>query len=129
MADHYWWQYWAKQIHHNLRVKDSDQPEFDVDKLLWDHDISFSGLFEAMGIIGDDLQRLKQTAVYKFGVAGEGCDAFVDRDGRHCLAKTAYHPDDADGVKQVLRQLVGGRVEVETYVNGPKPYVWVFRVV
>ena len=58
----------------------------------------------------------------------EGCDAFVDTVGRHCLAKTAYHAGDADGVKQVLERLVGGRLEVETYVNGPKPFVWLFRV-
>ena len=127
MSDHDWWQYWRPKVRSNLRVEDSNDTEFDVDKMLWDHGISFSDFFEALGIAGEDLRRLKQTAVYKFDVAAEGCDAFVDQNGRHCLAKTAYHAGDADGVKQVLRRLVGGRVAVETYVNGPKPYVWLFR--
>ena len=128
-ADFYFWQYWRAKVHPKLRATDSNHAEFDVDQMLWDHGVMFSAFFEALGIRGDGLRRLKQTAVYKFDVIGEGCDAFIDENGRPCLAKTAYHAGDADGVKQVLRLLVGDRVEVETFVNGPKPYVWIFRFV
>ena len=43
------------------------------------------------------------------------------------MAKPQEKSDTLQFRYEVLRQLVGGRVEVETYVNGPKRYVWVFR--
>ena len=127
MADHEWWQYWMPKTHPNLRVEGHSCEEFDVDKMRWSQQISFSAFFEVLGVLGEDLRRLNQTAVYKFDIVGEGCDAFVDQNGNTCMAKTAYHESDADGVKQMLQSLVGNGVEVETFVNGPKPYVWVFR--
>ena len=126
-ADHYWWQYWRPKVHPKLRVTDSNHAEFDVDEMLWDHGVTFSAFFEALGVAGKDLRLLLEAPVVKFDVRAEGGDTFVDTVGRPCLAKTAYHPGDADSVKQVLERIVGDRVEVEPYVNGPKPYVWVFR--
>ena len=125
-SDFYWWQYWAAKVHKNFRIVEGTHDEFDVSKMRWGQGMKFTAFFEALGVGGRELQRLKEDEVYKFDVIAEGCDAFVDKGGRLCLAKTAYHARDADGVTHLLRRL-SGHMQVETYLNGPKPYVWIFR--